>query len=121
MADTPERRLEEMAKAITQTLYTMGLVLANLPIPIGIGFLGDDEADLDEGMAMVRSLLQEEPIAHAAWSHLDQAVLSILIAMDQLEIAMHNEIEFREDGVYWLCATATANLALADRFLAQEK
>ncbi|MFF4989614.1 hypothetical protein ACFY19_20645 [Streptosporangium saharense] len=121
MADTPEQRFDRMAESLVDTLKSLAMVLAGLPIPMRIGFLQNDaatHADVTADLARVQELLYEEPIHNGARLHIEQAILTILLVFDVLYIAkLEQEIAHREDGVTHLCTLATIDLTFAARLL----
>jgi hypothetical protein len=112
MADTPEQRLLAMTEAISDALSDLMQVAAQLPIPIVIP-MPDRATPHREFMASierVRTLIEDEPIPGRAIGHLDQAVLSVLIALDLVYLAANEGIGWREDAVYMTCTTASITL-----------
>ncbi|MEV4174002.1 hypothetical protein [Nonomuraea sp. NPDC049709] len=108
MADTPEQRLDDMANAIAHALTHLRTVAQLLPIPIDLPIPGADTPPREfiGAIERLRTLIEDEPIPGEAMDHLDQATLSVLTAIDLIQIALADGIDWRYEAVHMICTTS---------------
>ncbi|WP_433445670.1 hypothetical protein [Nonomuraea sp. CA-141351] len=119
MADTPEQQIHEMAEAIAIALDHLRAVARLLPIPIDLPIPGTDTPPKEfvGSIERMRTLVESEPITEDLKAHLDQATLCILTAIDIIQIALAEGIEWRYEAVHMICTTAVVASSLTAAIL----